>query len=204
MSLSEIVSEGLSRIGVAYEIPLIEKSLAYLDLITKWNRVTNLTSVTEPEEMIRLHLIDSFAVSPHLTGQSLLDVGSGAGLPGIPLALMNPDKDFILLDSNGKKTRFMTQAVIELGLGNVEVVQARAQEFDGTVDHVICRAFRSLEDFTSACGHIRTTSLLAMKGPDGPEEAGVFSNPAWQVVTHTLGVPGAERYLVELTRQQHA
>jgi 16S rRNA (guanine527-N7)-methyltransferase len=128
-------------------------------------------------------------------------VGSGAGLPGIPLALINQDKDFILLDSNGKKTRFMVQAAIELGIRNIEVVHSRAQDFQGEFDHVVCRAFAGTDDFVKTCSHLLAPggTLLAMKGP---AESAVTRPPGFKQSIHQLHVPDmpSERYLIEIGR----
>ncbi|SVE11695.1 uncharacterized protein METZ01_LOCUS464549, partial [marine metagenome] len=146
---------------------LIEQLQTYQALLLHWNKTANLTAITEPDKIVTHHLLDALAVHEFITGQRVLDVGSGAGLPGIPLALINPDKDFILLDSNGKKTRFMTQARIELGLENVTVVKSRIEDYDDRVDHVISRAFSSLAEFGHFCLRLleKNGSLLAMKGP---------------------------------------
>ena len=116
MNLKEKIERGLVALSLESHIEVADKLEQYLALITKWNKVTNLTSIDNPEQMVLVHLLDSLSIQPYLSGPRILDVGSGAGLPGIPLALINEDKDFILLDSNGKKTRFMVQATIELGI----------------------------------------------------------------------------------------
>jgi 16S rRNA (guanine527-N7)-methyltransferase len=179
----------------------VEKLEQYLGLITKWNKVTNLTSIDNPEQMVVIHLLDSLSIQPYLGGHRILDVGSGAGLPGIPLALINQDKDFILLDSSGKKTRFMVQAAIELGIRNIEVVQSRAQDFQGEFDQVLCRAFTGTDHFVKACSHLLAPggSLLAMKGP---AESEVIPLPGFKQSIHQLNVPGlpSERYLIEIGR----
>ena len=169
-----IVRDGLRQLGLCGSLPtcttqadaVVSKSLAYLDLLGKWNRIHNLTAVANPCDMAAVHLLDSFSVAPHLRGDAILDVGSGAGLPGIPLALLFPDKEFILLDSNARKTRFMTQARIELALANVSVVQCRLEAFTRQVDQVVCRAFASLEKIAAAVGHLLKPggNILAMKG----------------------------------------
>jgi 16S rRNA (guanine527-N7)-methyltransferase len=167
MSLKEKIESGLVALTLKSHPEVVEKLEQYLALITKWNKVTNLTSIDNPEQMVVLHLLDSLSIQPYLSGHRILDVGSGAGLPGIPLALINQDKDFILLDSNGKKTRFMVQAAIELGIRNIEVVHSRAQDFQGEFDHVVCRAFAGTDDFVKTCSHLLAPggTLLAMKGP---------------------------------------
>lgn len=201
MNLKEKIERGLVALSLESHLEVTEKLERYLALISKWNKVTNLTSVDNPEQMVVVHLLDSLSVQPHLSGSRVLDVGSGAGLPGIPLALINADKDFILLDSNGKKTRFILQATIDLGIKNVEVAQSRAQDFEGEFDHVVCRAFTSTSDFVKACSHLLAPAgnLLAMKGP---AESEVTPIPGFKQSVHRLNVPGlpSERYLVEIAK----
>ena len=201
MNLKEKIERGLVALSLESHLEVADKLEQYLALITKWNKVTNLTSIDNPEQMILVHLLDSLSIQPHLSGPRILDVGSGAGLPGIPLALINEDKDFILLDSNGKKTRFMLQVTIELGIKNIEVVQSRAQDFQGEFDHVVCRAFTGTDDFVKACSHLLAPggSLLAMKGP---AESEVTPLPGFKQSIHQLNVPGlpSERYLIEIGR----
>ena len=201
MNLKEKIERGLVALSLASHLEVADKLEQYLALITKWNKVTNLTSIDNPEQMILVHLLDSLSIQPYLSGPRIHDVGSGAGLPGIPLALINEDKDFILLDSNGKKTRFMVQATIELGIKNIQVVQSRAQDFQGEFDQVVCRAFTGTDDFVKACSHLLAPggSLLAMKGP---AESEVTPLPGFKQSIHQLNVPDlpSERYLIEIGR----
>jgi len=201
MNLKEKIERGLVALSLKSHLEVADKLEQYLALITKWNKVTNLTSIDNPEQMVLVHLLDSLSIQPYLSGPRILDVGSGAGLPGIPLALINEDKDFILLDSNGKKTRFMLQVTIELGIKNIEVVQSRAQDFQGEFDQVLCRAFTGTDDFVKACSHLLAPggSLLAMKGP---AESEVIPLPGFKQSIHQLNVPGlpSERYLIEIGR----
>ena len=201
MSLREKIESGLVALTLKSYPEVVEKLEQYLALITKWNKVTNLTSIDNPEQMVVIHLLDSLSIQPYLSGHRILDVGSGAGLPGIPLALINKDKDFILLDSNGKKTRFMVQAAIELEIRNIEVVHSRAQDFQGEFDHVVCRAFAGTDDFVKTCSHLLAPggTLLAMKGP---AESSVTRPPGFKQSIHQLHVPDmpSERYLIEIGR----
>ena len=176
----------------------------YLQLLQRWNKVYNLTAVRDPAEMQSLHIGDSISVAPFLRGDTCLDVGSGAGLPGIPLAILQPERHFTLLDTNGKKTRFMQQAVLELGLRNVTVVQTRVESWQpaGQFDAIISRAFASLRDFVSFTGkHASENGILyAMKGRYPVSELAELPT-GWQVIAqHPLHVPGleAERHLLEL------
>ena len=201
MNLKEKIESGLVALTLKSHPEVVEKLEQYLALITKWNKVTNLTSIDNPEQMVVIHLLDSLSIQPYLSGHRILDVGSGAGLPGIPLALINQDKDFILLDSSGKKTRFMVQAAIELGIRNIEVVHSRAQDFQGEFDHVVCRAFAGTDDFVKTCSHLLAPggTLLAMKGP---AESAVTRPPGFKQSIHQLQVPymPSERYLIEIGR----
>jgi len=128
----------------------------FLMLMAKWNKAYNLTSVRDPELMVDRHILDSLAVKPQLVGERFIDVGTGPGLPGLPLAIAMPDKHFCLLDSNGKRTRFMFQTMIELGLKNVEIINSRVEAYQPTdkYDGVLSRAFASLSDMLTWCEHL--------------------------------------------------
>ncbi len=144
------------------------KLIQLVELLVKWNKAYNLTSVRDPQQMLVKHIMDSIVVSPHLQGKRLIDVGTGPGLPGLPLAIINPDKQFVLLDSLGKRLRFIRQAVLELGLKNVEFVQSRVEEYqpEEKFDVVLSRAFASLEDMLFWCKHLPNNNghFLALKG----------------------------------------
>lgn len=166
--LAVSLAQGLTRLELDLPAAVQAKLLQFVALLVKWNRAFNLTAVREPAAMISRHLFDSLAVVPHLQGPRVLDVGSGAGLPGIPLALARSDLQFTLLDSNGKKTRFMTQAVMELDLANVNVVQGRVEDYQASVpfDTIITRAFAAVADVIAATGRLCAPQgqLLLMKG----------------------------------------
>jgi len=203
MDLEARLARGLQSLGLTDTERLIEASLHFQSLLLKWNKVTNLTAITSPEQVITHHLLDAFAVDSYVTGQTVLDVGSGGGIPGIPLALANPDKDFILLDPNGKKTRFMTQAKIELELTNVAVIQARVEDHSGQYDQVISRAFRQVAGFVDSCARLVRPggSLLAMKGPDYEDELVPLAGLEKRIQTIDLAVPGldATRCLIRIS-----
>jgi 16S rRNA (guanine527-N7)-methyltransferase len=202
MSLVEPIKDGAARLDVNLADEALEKAAAFIELLSKWNRVTNLTAVRDPAQMVAYHLLDAFAVQPWITGQRILDVGSGGGIPGVPLALINPDKDFILLDSNGKKTRFMVQAKVELALDNVEVIQSRIEDHETQYDQIISRAFTSLDQYATCCLPLLVDrgSLLAMKGPDQAEELAAMERDNLDIRINALQVPGVqgERFLIEL------
>lgn len=180
--------------------------LQFLRLLAKWNRVYNLTAVDDPSEMVTVHLLDSLAVLPHLHGPRVLDVGSGAGLPGIPLAVARPDFRFVLLDASAKKTRFIAQAAAELTLANVEVVHARAEDYRPAApfDTVLARAFGNIAAMLNVAGrHLAPTGrLVALKA--GVPAAELEALPAGFRVeaVEPLKVPGLrERHVVIVTRQ---
>jgi len=183
---------------------LVEHLTRYLQELAKWNQTYNLTAVRDPADMVPRHLLDALAVNSYLHGKRVLDVGTGAGLPGIPLALVNPDKHFTLLDSNGKKIRFVQHVVGVLGLSNVEPVQARIEswDFEQPFDVIVSRAFSTLADFINGSGRMLGPggSLLAMKGK--LPEAELAALPAgWRAIgVHGIRVPmlDAERHAVIL------
>jgi 16S rRNA (guanine527-N7)-methyltransferase len=200
------LKNGLEAIGVSVAPEKEHKLLDFIALIAKWNRVYNLTAVREPSNMLTHHVLDSLAVAPHIEGHTLLDVGSGAGLPGIPLAIARADLRVTLLDSNAKKTTFQQQAVIELALHNVEAVNARVEALDPSLqfDIVISRAYSDLEQFVCAAGPFCAPggTLAAMKGLYPEDE--LARVPATFEVEKVvpLKVPGVEgeRHLVLMRR----
>ena len=185
-----------------------EQLLGYVGLLNKWNKAYNLTSVRDPADMLVKHILDSIVVSPYLDGERFIDVGTGPGLPGIPLAIMKPEKEFVLLDSLGKRIRFIKQVLHELGIVNVVAVQSRVEEFDpeGGFDAVLSRAFASMSDMVEWCQHLpRANSgvFFALKGQLPQEEISLL--PEWCSVTDVkaLKVPEleGERHLVILSRK---
>lgn len=176
-----------------------EKLEAFLALLAKWNKAYNLTAIRDLEEMRIKHLFDSLAVLPFIKGDNILDVGTGPGLPGIPLALALPHYHFTLLDSNGKKTRFITQAILALNIKNVEVVQSRVEDYDPETQFqtIISRAFSSIPEFVGKTKRLLANDgqILAMKGKDFDQE---LKNIADHVKVHKLEVPGLkeQRHLV--------
>jgi len=161
MNLARQLEQGIAELDIQLEAEIQQKLLKYLGLLEKWNKVYNLTAIRNVEQMVSYHLLDSLSVLPHLWSGKWLDVGCGAGLPGIVLALAQPDWSFTLLDSNSKKTSFVQQAVIELGLTNVVVKCARVEELqtEEKFDGIISRAFAETREFLSLTRH-----LLAAKG----------------------------------------
>lgn len=166
--LSETLAKGITELGLELSEAQQSKLLDFLDLLLKWNRVYNLTAITDLRSGVVRHLLDSLAIAPYIDGERLLDVGSGGGLPGIPLAIAYPNKEFTLLDSNSKKTRFLVQVKGELGLANLNVVHSRIEEFspERPFDMILSRAFASLKDIMILTGRLLDDEgrVLAMKG----------------------------------------
>ena len=185
-----------------------QQLLALVGLLHKWNKAYNLTSVREPEAMLVRHILDSIVVAPYLNGRRFIDVGTGPGLPGLPLAIVHPDKQFVLLDSLGKRIRFIRQVILELGLKNVVAVQSRVEELHDEVgfDGVLSRAFASLTDMLSWCHHLPAANgvFLALKGVYPQEELDNLPAGFTFVSGHRLDVPqlDAERHLIIVKKQQ--
>lgn len=202
--LRERLDAGIAALGLELAEGTRKGLLRYIELLARWNRAYNLTAVRDPVEMVPRHLLDALAVLPFLHGGRVVDVGSGAGLPGVPLALAAPERAFTLLDGSGKRTRFLVQAAASLGLDNVTVVHSRAEAYrPGTpFDTVVARAFAPLDRFLAQAGHLVAPDgvVLAMKGAY-PEAELAAVPPAFRVVdVRRLEVPGleADRHLVRL------
>lgn len=204
MSLAESLSAGLVQLGLSLSDGQQQALLDYIALLQKWNKVYNLTAVREPENMLYQHLLDSLAVLPYIGAGRLLDVGTGGGLPGIVLAIARPELDITLLDSNQKKTTFLRQASIELGLKNVRVECLRVDDYQPSVafDMVISRAFSDLGEFVRLSARLCRSGgeLLAMKGVYPHDELAHLPAQFRQHEVVTLHVPGleAQRHLVIL------
>lgn len=200
-SLSTLLTDGLARLHLVLEQRQIEQLIRYLNLIVKWNRVHNLTAIRDPLSMVSLHILDSLATARFLKVGSILDVGTGAGLPGIPLAIVNPDSKVTLIDTSSKKTAFLTQAISELRLDNVVVVNARVQQWHGgPFDAIVSRAFSELRDFVAVSHHLLGPEglFVAMKGVHPRVEIDELPQAYVVKKVEALEVPGvnAERHLV--------
>ncbi len=199
----QLLAQGIAQLKLEVASEVQQKLLRYLDLLQKWNKVYNLTSIREPEQIVSHHLLDSLAVLPHLWPGRWLDVGSGAGLPGLVLALMQPQWTFALLDSNSKKTSFVQQAVIELELNNVSVHCARVEGWrpEEKFDGIISRAFAETTEFIRLTRHLlaRDGSWVAMKGAPQQELERLPADVRLEQII-SLQVPGldAARSLVLL------
>lgn len=199
---------GLKQMGLHFPVPVQQKLVHYIQLIARWNKTFNLTAIRDVEEMVSKHLLDSLAVQPYIEGETILDVGSGAGLPGIPFAITSPEKRFVLIDSNGKKTRFLMQAKIDLKLDNVEVIHQRVEDYQPVADGhriyfdvITARAYAATEDILSSTAHLQgdSTSILVMQGKLDER----IGNDQYQLIeSHVLDVYGldAERHLLEIKK----
>ena len=196
---------GAEALGVSLAPETVDRMLRLLDLLEKWNRAYNLTAVRERGAMCARHLLDSLTLVPRLGPGAVLDVGSGGGFPGLVLALHSPARQVTLLDSNSKKTRFLTQCRLELGLDNMQVVHSRVEEWQGgPFPQITSRAFASLAEIVPMTAHLLAAEgeHLAMKGPEATTEAGTL--PAgWRLIEDSrVAVPGvdAERRILRIGR----
>lgn len=200
------LAEGARQLDIALSNDQAQQLLGYLALLNKWNKAYNLTAVRDPAEMVSRHLLDSLSILPFVEGDRWLDVGSGGGMPGLILAIMRPDAHFTLLDSNGKKTRFLTQAKFELKLANVAVVNNRVETFSAepAFHGIVSRAFSSMADFANLTRHLSDgqTRWLAMKGLYPDEELNVLPDDFEVLRSEQLAVPGCQgsRHLLILRR----
>ena len=207
MSLRESICRGANTLSVSLTEEQADLLTRYVELLAKWNKAYNLTAVRDINEMVSRHILDSLSIAPYMTGDYLMDVGSGPGLPGMIMAIMYPEKQFTLLDSNGKKTRFMTQAKMELGLNNVRVENTRCESFQAEqpFDVIMSRAFSSLLDMVEGTHHLLSPegTFLAMKGlypEEELQELYAVRPDIKEAESHILSVPGceAQRHLVML------
>jgi 16S rRNA (guanine527-N7)-methyltransferase len=195
---------GLAKLGLELPEAVRTGLIAYVQMLARWNKAYNLTAIRDPREMVTRHLLDSLAVVPHFHARRCIDVGTGGGLPGIPLALVFPERQFVLLDSNSKKTRFLVQARAELGLANVTVVHGRVEEYqpEQPFDAVITRAFASVADILTSSRHLLAPGgeFLAMKGLVPADELAKLPPGFHLKEVIALKVPGLEREQRHLLR----
>ncbi len=206
MDLARELRAGSEELGISLQQSQYDQLLEYLQLLAKWNQVYNLTAITEPRKMLSHHLLDSLSLMPSLLqANKVLDVGSGAGLPGIPLAIAMPATIFIMLDSNARKTRFIRQAIAHCGLRNAQVVQLRVQDYHApdSLDFIVSRAYAPLADFCDSVAHLLTpkTRLLTMKTGLKRQETQQLDTDKFEFEEETLTVPGIgeTRSLVTIT-----
>ncbi|CAI8745815.1 16S rRNA (guanine(527)-N(7))-methyltransferase RsmG [Kosakonia sp. YIM B13611] len=196
------LSRLLNEAGISLSDHQQQQLVAYVELLHKWNKAYNLTSVRDPNEMLIRHILDSVVVAPYLQGSRFIDVGTGPGLPGIPLSIVRPESHFTLLDSLGKRVRFLRQVQHELKLGNIEPVQSRVEDFpaEPPFDGVISRAFASLNDMVSWCRHLpgKEGRFYALKGLMPEEEIALLPADLSVETIVKLHVPhlDGERHLV--------
>lgn len=204
--LKAILESGAAELGLALGTRQIAQLLTLVSELLDWSARFNLTAIRAPEDIVRKHLLDSLAVLPHLHGQRIADVGSGAGFPGLPLAIADPNRRFTLIEATGKKVRFIEHAVAEMELNNVAVVHARAESFRPPTrfDAAIARALASLADFIRVAGHLCVSDgrWFAMKGQLPSAELSALPRGWRALETRALRVPGLEaaRHLVILQR----
>ena len=221
LSLKQQLEQGLKQQAQDIDPVMQEKLLQFIALLTKWNKIYNLTSIRKPEEMLKLHLLDSLVIESFLTGQQsgkekpvkyVLDVGTGGGIPGIPLAICLPHIDFVLLDARSKKIRFIQTAIAQLSLKNVKAVHSRVEDYladsaeqiddSNKFDRIISRAFASLEDMLMFCQHLcrREGRFLAMKGQIPEQEIAQLPKGFKIAEINKLEVAGlnAQRHLIQI------
>lgn len=197
-------TRGIAELCIEINDAQLDKLKQYVALLVRWNKTYNLTAIRKPDEMIPAHIFDSLVVAPYIEGKNCLDVGSGAGLPGIPLAIMQPERHFTMLDTNGKKTRFIQQAIIELGLTNADVAQSRVETWtpEHHYDGIISRAFSSISDFINGCSmHLAENgTFYAMKGQFPNDEMTQLPSGFTLQTQHSLQVPFlvGERHLLKI------
>ena len=195
MNLEEKLRSGIAELEVSLDDRQVGQLLAYLELLEKWNSRYNLTAITNPEKMLSYHLLDSLSIGKYIDSNSKgLDVGSGAGLPGIPLAIAFRGSEWILLDSNGKKTRFIQQAIAHCGLDNAHVVKSRVEDYHAPepLDVIISRAYASLVNFYQSTAHLvdSKTRLMTMKTELDSREIAALDLKSWEFIENRLNVPG--------------
>ena len=203
--LADLLEDGLNTLSVATSSSLIQNLLRYIELLDHWNQRVNLTAVRKPRDMVVRHLLDALSIAPHVTQSSLVDIGSGAGLPGIPMALLNTEQQWHLVDSSGKRVSFMREVVRQLELKNVQVSHSRIEEFQPPrkFPAAIARAFASLGEIADNASHLLLPegTLWAMKGRYPQAELADLPANFHLVKVLPLEVPGLleDRHLVQLS-----
>jgi len=203
--VSASLESTLPKMGLELDVAQLAQLEKYAQLLRKWNKTYNLVSTPDLHQLEGRHLLDSLAILPFLNGTRVLDIGTGAGLPGIPLAIAAPDKHFVLLDSNGKKTRFLFQVKLALGLDNITIENCRIEHYQSQqqIDIVTCRAFATIPEIlrlTEPLFHPETV-LLAMKGRYPEDELASLPDRSRLLASHKLEIPGqdSERHLLAIT-----
>ena len=202
--LQQMLEEGADQLGLKITPLQISQLLSYIETLDKWNSAYNLTSVRDKNKMMAVHILDSLSIAPFIRGKFFLDAGTGAGLPGIPLAILYPDRHFTLLDSNGKKIRFIFQVKNQLGLKNLTEIQCRLEDYKpkALFDAITSRALCSLSDMLKKTKHLLKDGgkFYAMKGHLPQQELSILTKHYKVISSHKLLVPGIEinRHLIEI------
>ncbi len=207
MTLTQDLSTLIAKTQLVVSQEKIEQLILYVELLNKWNKAYNLTSVRNPQDMLVKHIMDSLMVGNVLTGKNFIDVGTGPGLPGIPLAILYPERNFVLLDSLGKRITFLRQVVFQLKLSNVTPVKSRVEDFQGEekFDGVLSRAFSSLNDMVSWCQHLVSKEkgrFFALKGQYPHDEIAQLPSSIELLTSHEIKVPDlvGERHVLVLKK----
>ncbi len=201
------LQNGLQQLGLELSEAQQDKLLNYLDLLNHWNKNINLTAVTDPLMQVKRHLLDSFSINPYLNHSAVLDVGTGAGLPGIPLAIANPDQEWHLLDNSTKRISFLRVVITQLKLNNVKLINSRVEDYqsDQLFPAIVCRAFASLQQITDNGQHLlaRDGAFFAMKGQYPEQEITDMSESFTVTECYSLNVPGLseDRHLLKIQRR---
>ena len=209
MTLHSKLKSLISETDLKISDEQIDLLIQYVELLIKWNKAYNLTAVRDPNDMLIKHIMDSLLVGKHLKGQSFIDVGTGPGLPGIPLAILNPEKNFVLLDSLGKRITFLRQVVYQLKLENVQPLLSRVEKYqpETLFDGVLSRAFSSLNDMVTWCQHLIDYDkgcFYALKGQYPADEIEQLPENIKLIAGHQIVVPqlNGERHLIELKKKK--
>ncbi|WP_298771045.1 16S rRNA (guanine(527)-N(7))-methyltransferase RsmG [uncultured Shewanella sp.] len=206
--LSTQLDDYLAAMGLVATSKQKQQLIDFVAMLHKWNKAYNLTAIRDPEQMLIKHIMDSLAVSTHLQGQRFIDVGTGPGLPGIPLAILNPDKEFVLLDSLGKRIRFQKQVQFDLGIHNISSVESRVEAYqvEEKFDGVLSRAFASIQDMLHWCEHLPsdTGCFYALKGQLSTEEMENLPNGFEITDVIELSIPNLDeqRHLLRVVKQK--
>jgi 16S rRNA (guanine527-N7)-methyltransferase len=204
IELTKLLTNGIELLNLSIPITTQQKLLEYITLLQKWNKTYNLTAITDAKEIVIRHILDSLAIAPYITGDRILDVGTGAGLPGIPLALSLPEKQFVLLDSNSKKIRFLIYVKATLKITNIEIIHKRVEEYLPQLkfDNIVTRAFSSLQDMLDKTKHLYNTNgcLLAMKGKYPEQELQQYLATVQQINVPYLA---EQRHLICINNPRH-
>ncbi len=207
MTLTSKLNNLLAKTSLQVSEQQVQLLIQYVELLHKWNKAYNLTSVRDPEQMLIKHIMDSLMVGEVLQGSNFIDVGTGPGLPGIPLAILYPERNFVLLDSLGKRITFLRQVVFQLKLTNVQPVKSRVEQYQGETpfDGVLSRAFSSLNDMVSWCSHLISEEqgqFFALKGHYPTDELALLPENIKLVASHKIAVPEliGERHVIVLKK----